>query len=115
MLRDRVTRTVRVESVDDRWVYVAPADHQELREILGNLWLYVDWRYCTKQLTTEQKELWAVAVDEWRRDLNPGEDHPADRWWLCPTCGVDIRSSRDDGPHEGCMYAHDAKEETDRA
>lgn len=87
-----------------------------LRDTLGSLHLYVAWRHCTKQLTTEQKEAWASAVEAWERDLyadDPrtlAELHPADRWWLCPTCGERISNGRDDGPHEGCMYAHDAKE-----
>lgn len=48
----------------------------ELEATLASLWLYVDWRYCTKQLTTPQKELWADVVDA------AGEEGPvADRWW----------------------------------
>lgn len=47
------------------------------RETLGAIWLYINWRYVTKQLTTEQKELWADAVDAF------GEPEPgkAERWW----------------------------------
>lgn len=48
-------------------------------EILGELWLYVNWRYITGQLTTEQKELWADAIDA----LGDPEDQgpKAERWW----------------------------------
>jgi hypothetical protein len=51
MIRDRVTRTVRVESVDIRWVYVAPAEgkgrrtHVEIPSFLRKFTLrphYVD-------------------------------------------------------------------------
>lgn len=49
----------------------------QLRELLGVLWLYVDWRYVTKQLDTEQKNLWADCVD-----ATPGSDGTrAERWW----------------------------------
>lgn len=89
------------------------AEVELLRGILGDLHLYVDWRYVTSQLTTVQKEAWAQAVEQWERDLyadDPdtlAELHPADRWWLCPTCGISIRAGRHDGPHEHCMWAHD--------
>lgn len=48
-------------------------------ETLGAIWLYVDWRYVTRQLTTEQKELWADAVDAFG---DPEHVEPkAERWW----------------------------------
>ena len=85
-----------------------------LREILGSLWLHVNWRGTTKQLTTEQKERWATVLErQWVEDgINErfceGESPlRVDRWWLCPTCGERISNGRDDGPHEGCMYAHE--------
>jgi hypothetical protein len=63
----------------------AEQQRDELQELLGSIWLYVSWRYVTRQLTTEQKELWADAVDAHTRDgqIEDGEDvHPvADRWW----------------------------------
>jgi hypothetical protein len=56
------------------------------KDMLGQLWLYVDWRYVTKQLETEHKERWAQAVEAWSRALNPGDPDPihVDRWWLVP-------------------------------
>lgn len=59
-----------------------PQQHQVERaqclgELLGSIWLYVDWRYVTTQLTTEQKELWADAVDATTDD----PDFRVDRWW----------------------------------
>jgi hypothetical protein len=81
---------------------------EAVRDMLGSLWLYVDWRYCTKQLTTVQKELWAAAVEAWSADLNEGSiEAPlvADRWWLCPTCGIRNRDVDPDAPHEHCAYA----------
>lgn len=64
----------------------ARAEAVDLRDLLGAIWLYISWRYVTKQLTTEQKEMWADAVEEWQRRINGGVD-PADdevsvdRWW----------------------------------
>lgn len=53
------------------------AERDARSEVLGNLWLYVHWRYCSKQLTTEQKELWADCIDGWTDSTEP----VADRWW----------------------------------
>ena len=59
------------------------ADNAELRarvsaltELLHSVWLYIDWRYVTKQMTTPQKEMFADAVD-----LHADESSTADRWW----------------------------------
>jgi len=56
-----------------------------MRELLGSIWLYVDWRYVTKQLTTEQKELWADAVDADVMASQAADGYEpapvADRWW----------------------------------
>jgi DNA repair exonuclease SbcCD ATPase subunit len=51
----------------------------QLEHMLGAIWLYVKWRYVTKQLTTEEKELWADAVDKFG---DPDDRGPkAERWW----------------------------------
>lgn len=52
-------------------------------DLLGSLWLYLDWRYVTRQLTTEQKVLFADAVDA-SSDAGP----VAERWWDWPSCTV---------------------------
>ena len=49
------------------------------RDLLGTLWLYTNWRYVTKNLTTEQRELWADAIDEWH--ASQGEENKIERWW----------------------------------
>jgi hypothetical protein len=58
---------------------------EELRDLLGSISLYVNWRFTTKQLTTEQKELWARAVDAWSQALQAADGYApelvADRWW----------------------------------
>lgn len=53
----------------------------EYREILHCIWLYVNWHYVTKQLTTEQKNLWANAIDLCSRADHPGAAAVAERWW----------------------------------
>jgi|GEM_PF-3944399 len=53
-------------------------------DLLGSIWLYIGWRYVTKQLTTEQKEIFAAAVESSSRRLNdddPSEPFDVDRWW----------------------------------
>jgi hypothetical protein len=47
----------------------------EREDLLHNIWLYVSWKYVTKQLTTEQKNLWADAID-----MGSGRI-VAERWW----------------------------------
>lgn len=47
-------------------------------ETLGAIWSYVDWRYVTGKLTTEQRELWADAVDAFGGGPENGK---AERWW----------------------------------
>jgi hypothetical protein len=51
----------------------------EYKELLKAIWLYVKWYYVTKQLTTEQKDLWANAIDE-KGDPEDGGS-TAERWW----------------------------------
>lgn len=56
-----------------------------MRDLLGSIWLYVGWRSATRSLTTEQRELWADAVDAdvRKRQIEDDEEpHPvAERWW----------------------------------
>ena len=54
----------------------------KLEDILGNIWLYVDWRYITKQLTSEQKEMFALSVERWDKRLDPYGNLNVNRWWL---------------------------------
>jgi len=51
----------------------------EMCELLAAIWLYVDWRYVTRQLTTDQKTIWADAIDTTGdlHELGPR----AERWW----------------------------------
>lgn len=54
-------------------------------DLLTAIWLYVPWRFVTKQLETVQKDLWADAIDASRvrmyagdPDIEPGT---VERWW----------------------------------
>lgn len=51
----------------------------EYKELLSSIYLYVKWHYVTKQLTTEQKDLWANAIDEKGDPEDEGVTAP--RWW----------------------------------
>jgi hypothetical protein len=65
----------------ERYEVPAICDFQDL---LGNISLYIPWEFVTKQLTTEQKELFADAVDAWSARLNDGDPDwvsPMSRWW----------------------------------
>lgn len=58
------------------------AQRDRYADLLATLWLYVNWRHVTRQLTTEQKRLFADAVDA-------SSDGPvAERWWDWPSCAV---------------------------
>jgi hypothetical protein len=58
----------------------------ELHDLLHCLWLYLRWRFVTTRLTTEQKILFADAIDESSR--RNGEDPIAERWWDWPSCEI---------------------------
>lgn len=56
----------------------------ELEDLLGEVSLYIDWHYVTRQLTTPQKERFADAVQAASARLNAGTEVPArspERWW----------------------------------
>lgn len=58
-------------------------DVVELQDLLGSVWLYIPWKYVSKQLTTRQKELFADAIETWSERLDPGGLEPGfvPRWW----------------------------------
>lgn len=56
----------------------------ELQNMIGYVALHINERWVVTQLTTQQKELWADAVESWRHRLHadePEEITPYDRWW----------------------------------
>lgn len=55
-------------------------DLVKLADLLGSIYLYVDWKYVTRQLTTEQRNLWATVLENYQ----PGEPLDIDRWWEQP-------------------------------
>ena len=60
------------------------ADVVALEDILGQTYLYIGWRYLSKQMTTVEKERWADAIDAWSARLNDASDDVgllAPRWW----------------------------------
>lgn len=96
----------RTEASRRAWAEEAEAVTQRYQDLLGSLWLYVDWRYVTKQLTTEQKALFADAVDAGVGG-DPDEDGPrVDRWWLPRVCTCGHAAGRhlvlSDDPPPGC-------------
>ena len=57
-------------------------DVTALEDILGDVWLYVNWEYVTKQLTTAQKERWLAAVEAWHNRIDPEPFDAAEwAWW----------------------------------
>lgn len=61
-------------------VPVPAAERERYEDLLSSIWLYINWRYVTMQLTTPQKTLFADAVDAF--EALQGEAPVADRWWL---------------------------------
>lgn len=62
------------------------AQIRALQDLLGCVWLYISWPHATRQLTTEQKELFADSVDASceriaEMDGRIGAPGHADRWW----------------------------------
>jgi hypothetical protein len=71
---------------------------REYEDLLGSIWLYIGWRYVTKQLTTPQREMFADAVEAWSRRMNnddPDELSGVERWWRPETLARQIGESRD--------------------
>ncbi|MEU6725531.1 hypothetical protein ABZ917_17630 [Nonomuraea wenchangensis] len=73
-------------------------ERRKYEDLLGAIWLYIGWRYVTRQLTTEQKNLFADAV---AAELARGDGFDAveaeaavDRWWLNAHQAGDARDSR---------------------
>lgn len=66
------------EVIADAVLPVVEAETAAYRDLLADIWLYVDCRYVTRQLTTEQKELWADAVEV---ASDPEAQVTVDRWW----------------------------------
>lgn len=61
--------------------FFTPADAAlvgQLEDLICTLWLYTG-HYAWKQLTTEQRELFADVLD--RRPQDDGDFEPVDRWW----------------------------------
>jgi hypothetical protein len=74
----------RIETLDRE----AAADAEAYQDLLGAIWLHVGWRSVTRQLTTEQRELWAAAVETFS---DPDVKVTVDRWWCeaAPVSGSD--------------------------
>lgn len=78
---DRDEQTERIDELEDQLKHMRQIskERDELFELLGAIWLYVNWPYATKKLTTRQRNLWADAVDS---TGDPDDTSPkADRWW----------------------------------
>lgn len=79
----RLRRKLTDRVVDRALVFAFPqsALAVQYQELLASLWLY-SRRYDWTQLTTEQKELWADAIDlVHSRQPDAEEFSPVDRWW----------------------------------
>jgi len=55
--------------------------HDAREEILALIWIYSDWHYVTRNLTTPERELWADAIDNVHRRDHAIDFVPVDRWW----------------------------------
>jgi len=72
----------RAKALEER---IRADERRQYEDLLGSIWLYIPWRFVTRQLTTAQKELFADAVKAWSARLN--EDDPdeeptsPERWW----------------------------------
>lgn len=81
MISDTAARDAYLRRLDRR-----ANDHLRRRHILDgachSVWLHGDWRWLTRQMTTEEKEAFADAVERFSAALEPGEPGAVmDRWW----------------------------------
>lgn len=79
---DRLELDEKIYELEDKLKFLKQVskERDDLFELLGAIWLYVNWKSVTKQLTTEQRNLWADAVDATVADRDD-ESPTADRWW----------------------------------
>lgn len=64
---------------------IADRDCSTMDSACHSVWLRVKWRWLTWQMTTEEKEAFADAVDRAGDVLADGESRlPVDRWWREP-------------------------------
>jgi hypothetical protein len=76
--------TGRVHGAPARSAAARILESPDEQKLLASIWLYVDWYYVTRKLTTDQKEAWADAVDNasWiASDCSEAWEPVADRWW----------------------------------
>jgi hypothetical protein len=66
---------------DENLIEKFPPATDGYQDLLGDIWLYVNWRQVTRNLTTEQKELWAAAIEASSHRSDPGLEVTVDRWW----------------------------------
>lgn len=87
-----VEKTVRASLTDEAvpvWLdehYKTPTARliERHENLLASIALYIKWFYVTKQLTTEQKELFADSIDASHKRMDErlnDESLPANRWW----------------------------------
>lgn len=79
-------------------------------DLLGSVYLYISWYHTTRQLTTEQREMFADAVDRafMARQIADGEEpRPvAQRWWrddFCLHCLRIMKGMQVKHPDDGCQ------------
>jgi len=88
LLKAEAERTGQHESTLLRERFLAslkPGEATAYQELLASVWLYIKWEYVTRQLTTEQKDLFADAIDASHARANAEDPElgaiPVDRWW----------------------------------
>jgi len=58
------------------------SDASDLDGACHSVWLHGKWRWLTSQMTTEEREAFADAVDRYGDLLADGEERlPVERWW----------------------------------
>lgn len=94
----------------EQQLYDALGDQNDLvarlQDLIGYVSLHIDARWVLTRLTTDQKELWADAVEAWQARLHADEPdvlaelRPFERWWrsdgAAARSGQTARGSGDD-------------------
>lgn len=76
-----IARRIERALMTQRAVFSPDDIEQRYQDLLGHIYLHVSWRLLTRQLGTDERELWADAYEAWSERLHPGDGSKAERWW----------------------------------
>ena len=85
LLREEIERLKETAALKSKIFAAQVAETRKLQDVLGHFSLHTaDDAFVIRKMGSEERELYADAVDAWSARLHAGEDEPAGhfpRWW----------------------------------